>query len=103
MSDLMIKWRDPVSGQWRDYLGMDLLGLMTLEDVCHQFDGDLDVVAREGSRYIVSSDGLAASYAKKRADVTTFRALLAAGGDHLQQEFRRVGFFGLVGVGDVIC
>lgn len=102
MSDLMIKWRDRESGQWRDYAGMDLLGMMTLENVCHQFDSGLDVVAREGNRYIVSSDSLAASYAKKRADVTTFRALLAAGGDHLQQEFRRVGFFGQKGVGNVV-
>ena len=103
MADLMIKWRDPETGEWRDYAEMDLLGLMTVADVCHQFIGGVDVVAREGDRYVVSSDTLAAAYGRRRLDVVTFASLLEQGADHLQREFRRSGFFGLVGVGDVLC
>lgn len=103
MSDLMIKWREPESGEWRDYDRIDLLGLQSLHDVCCSFSDGFDVVARERDRYIVSTEQLAERYRNRRLWVTTFKALLERGGDHIHREFRRTGFFGLVGVNDVIC
>lgn len=101
--ELLIKWRENRSDEWRDYADMDLLGLMSVAEVCQMFAGGVDVVAREGNRYVVSSEALAAAYARRRLDVVTFESILKQGGDHLHREFRRSGFFGNVGVCDAVC
>ena len=94
MSDLFVKWKDPVSGLWSD---MDIadLHVKTVADVCYLFvNKKTDVVAKTSDGYIVNSERLRKSYVKNGARVRTFDGILAAGGSLLDRTFSLVNFGG---------
>jgi len=94
MSDLFVKWKDPVSGLWADFDVADL-HVKTVADVCYLFvNKKTDVVAKTSDGYIVNSERLRKSYVKNGARVRTFDGILAAGGSLLERMFSLVNFGG---------
>lgn len=95
MNELVVKWRNPDSGEWSDLPSGDLAS-HSLESVCHMLGRKgVEVVAKQDDEFIVNSDHLRSQYLRKKHRVRLFSDVLR-GSDQsvLSQSFATVGFGG---------